>query len=266
MGRAFGIASTAESGVAAATAAAAEDLGYVSVWCNDTPGADGIAVAAAMAQATRTIGVGIGVVACDRRPPTDIASAVRSWDVPLDRLILGIGPGFSSNPLFDTRAAAELLRDEFGSELRLAVAAMGPRMCRLAGEIGDVVLLNWMNPARIAWARRRIAQGSESRAGGGAEVAAYVRIARGASARRRIREEAERYSQLPHYARHFSAFASDLGDLGVALENPQDMQQLLDYDEALDLTVLRALTAGESPSARELIETAKACAPQQRTK
>ena len=40
------------------------------------------------------------------------------------------------------------------------LAALGPQMLRLAGELADGVLPNWASPEQIAWARERVAEGA----------------------------------------------------------------------------------------------------------
>ena len=44
------------------------------------------------------------------------------------------------------------------------VAAMGPHMLRLAGELADGVCLNWCTPEQVAWSRERVEEGA-SKAG-----------------------------------------------------------------------------------------------------
>ena len=65
---------------------------------------------------------------------------------------------------FRLRQAVTELRDRLGTKVSLGVAAMGPRMCRLGGEIADLVLLNWMTPERMVWAREQVRQGAAGRA------------------------------------------------------------------------------------------------------
>jgi 5,10-methylenetetrahydromethanopterin reductase len=58
------------------------------------------------------------------------------------------------------------------------LAALGPQMLRLAGEIADGVLLNWASPERIAISRERVAEGA-ARAGRGPDdvpIVMYVRV------------------------------------------------------------------------------------------
>ncbi|MFN8558390.1 MAG: LLM class flavin-dependent oxidoreductase [Dehalococcoidia bacterium] len=57
------------------------------------------------------------------------------------------------------------------------VAALGPRMCRLAGELADGVMLNWATPAYVAEALANVRLGAE-RAGrdpASIEVTCYLR-------------------------------------------------------------------------------------------
>jgi alkanesulfonate monooxygenase SsuD/methylene tetrahydromethanopterin reductase-like flavin-dependent oxidoreductase (luciferase family) len=58
------------------------------------------------------------------------------------------------------------------------LAALGPQMLSLAGEVADGALLNWATPERIAFSRARIEQGS-ARAGrdpGAVPITMYVRV------------------------------------------------------------------------------------------
>ena len=58
------------------------------------------------------------------------------------------------------------------------LAALGPQMLRLAGEVADGVLLNWATPERIAFSRERIDAGA-ARAGrdpGTVPMTMYIRV------------------------------------------------------------------------------------------
>src|SRR5204862_4109767 len=122
---------------------------------------DGLAALAAAAKETRGIELGIGVIPLHTRGPASIVEGVRAQALPLDRLLLGVG---SPNPgaLARVRGGIAELRSRLGSASRggssgeasgemvrwprLVIAALGPKMCRLAGEVGDGVLLNWVSP------------------------------------------------------------------------------------------------------------------------
>jgi alkanesulfonate monooxygenase SsuD/methylene tetrahydromethanopterin reductase-like flavin-dependent oxidoreductase (luciferase family) len=93
MGRGFGVAAAVSHDVIREIAREAEQLGYTSFWCNDTPGADGLAALAEAAAVTTTITLGVGVIPLDRRPADVIAADVAALGLPQERLLLGIGSG-----------------------------------------------------------------------------------------------------------------------------------------------------------------------------
>lgn len=246
---------------AAEIAAAAEKLGYVSVWTNDTSGGDGIAHAAAMLEATTAIQVGIGALPCDRWPVAEVASRLERL-ASVDRLAVVVGAGRAGRPLAAVEKAVAALRKGFGLRMEVGVAALGPNMCRLAGRIADLVLLNWSTPERIAWSRSRVEEGAaqsrrtDAEAGQLPKLAAYVRLALGPRAESILRQEASAYARAPHYARHFGSMGRAPGLAAFG----RDADQLLrPFDEALDETVVRAVPS--SPETEELLEIARAGAP-----
>lgn len=224
-----------------------EDLGYASIWTNDTPFGNGFLTAVHMGRSTRSATVGIGALACDRWPVSRIAERLNEADVPQDRLVLVIGAGRAVRPLQAVESAVTELRELFPGPVRLGVAALGPAMCRLAGRIADLVLLNWATPGRILQSREWIAEGAEAGERSGPpgraapQVVSYVRVALGPRAAALLEAEYERYRHLPHYRRHFSA----MGEVpGVAASAPADLPGLLEpYGKALDQTVIRAVPA-----------------------
>src|SRR5439155_7098144 len=121
----------------------AERLGYGSFWLNHPGRTDGVAGLAVAAAATEQIDLGVGVVPLTVRPAEDIVDVVRAAALPLDRLLLGVG---SQNPqaLSRVREGVATLRARLSC--RVVAAALGPRMCRLAGELADGVLFNWLTP------------------------------------------------------------------------------------------------------------------------
>lgn len=253
MGRGFGITANTDTTVAANIARLVEEWGYSTIWTNDSvTSGDGIEVAAAMGKATSSIRIGIGVIPIDARPPALLALLVKETEIPFDRMVVGIGAGFSERPVAAVRAAVAELRRLLGAGAKIGVAAMGPKMCAAGGQIADLVLLNWMTPDRIRWARQII-----NRAGS-PEVAAYIRSALGPNAAEVIAQEAGRYSMLPHYRRHFEAMGIQPGDVGIAIEDPSFAGDLLrPYEEVLDEAVVRAL----SGSPEEALEIARIAAP-----
>ena len=219
-----------------------ERLGYRELWANDGRLGSGLATLAAAVASTTTIDLCLGVAPLSARTPAAIAAEAEPLAIPPDRLVLGVGTGAGSTLAMVRDAVAELRLLLPG--VRLAIAALGPRMCGLGGEVADVVLLNWASPERIAWSRQRIAAGAAAVGRPVPRVAAYVRVAIGPDAQVRLEAEAERYRARPRpYTHLFEAQQVDrIGIPGVAAEDgPGVAAQLRPYREALDSCVVRAL-------------------------
>ena len=73
-------------------------LGYVSMWSNDHPSANGLDTLATFARSVPGIDLGVAVMALDRRAP-DIARRIEELGLPPDRLWVGVGAGFSGAAL-----------------------------------------------------------------------------------------------------------------------------------------------------------------------
>jgi alkanesulfonate monooxygenase SsuD/methylene tetrahydromethanopterin reductase-like flavin-dependent oxidoreductase (luciferase family) len=219
-----------------------EALGYRELWANDGRRGSGLATLSAAAATTRRIDLCLGVAPLSERSAAEIAAEVERLGVPRGRLVLGVGTG-SGTSLAAVRDAITALRGLL-PDVRLAVAALGPRMCELGGQIADVVLLNWAFPDRIAWSRERIAAGASSAGRPLPRVAGYVRVAVGPDAQARLGAEAARYRDRPRpYTRLLDA--QDVGRRGapgVAASDPGAVAALLaPYRDALDSCVVRAL-------------------------
>jgi alkanesulfonate monooxygenase SsuD/methylene tetrahydromethanopterin reductase-like flavin-dependent oxidoreductase (luciferase family) len=236
--RGFALEATTPPEGAVEIALKAEEAGYASMWSNDLPHADGVRLALAIVASTSSIDVGVGVIALDRRPPPEVEKAIETAD--RARLILGVGAGFSERPLDVVRNGVAELRERIPS-VRIAIAAMGPKMCQLGGGLGDVILLNWMTPERISWARALIERGAEGR-DVMPRVAAYVRIAIGPSAAAELLEAENHYRQMPHYARHFEAMGAEPGRVGIVENHTASIKA---YEAVLDDVIIRPL--GDNP-------------------
>ena len=234
------------------------ELGYEELWANDGRGRSGLATAAA-AGGTSALLLGVGVVPLSETTPAQAAAEVVTLGLDHARLVVGLGTGDGSS-LAVVREGVARLR-ELLPDVRVAIAALGPRMCRLGGEMADVVLLNWAFPGRIAWSRDRIAEGAASGGRPMPRVASYVRVAVGPRARERLVDEANRYRGRPRpYVRQFTAQgATGEAVPGVAAEDPGEVPALLaPYRAVLDSCVVRALPVGEGVD--ELIAIAEAAA------
>jgi alkanesulfonate monooxygenase SsuD/methylene tetrahydromethanopterin reductase-like flavin-dependent oxidoreductase (luciferase family) len=254
------IPSTPDLELTATVAASVEELGYDSVWTNDAPPGDGIASAVAMLRATEHIQVGVGAVPFDRRSVGEVAGQLKAADLPLERLVIVAASGMAGT-VASMRATVAALRGELGAAPAIGLAALGPRMCRLGGEIADLVLLNWMGPDRIRWAREQIGRGAGGRAAGlGAsqpQVACYVRVSLGQGAALRVAAEASRYGRLAHYGRNFAA--QGVSSVGIAAADPERAgAQVEPYDAVLDETVLRVIASMPVTAEPELDEVVEA--------
>lgn len=260
MRRGFGIPATHDAERARRIAAECERLGYSSVWSNDIPNADGIETAAHMAQSTERIRLGVGVVPCDRRPAREVAALVSRLEIPLERLVLGLGAGQSMRPLKTVKEAAAILREELGPALKIGFAALGPQMCELAGRLADLVLFNWMLPERIVWADAFVKAGEAKRKiPGRVERAAYIRVSLEPGGTDRLKAEAVKYNRMPAYHRHFEAMGAPLESVGVAAPIEEIPARLAAYDSVLDEAIVRALPALDS--VESTLALAQAAAP-----
>jgi len=240
----IGIPSALGPAVGAAVAPEAERLGYDTLWSNNGRAAPGLPVLAAAQGVTERIRLGVNVVPVDSVPVEEIEREARRLRLDMTRAIVGIGSGRSAHPVAAMRPALGELRARLGSDAVIGLAALGPLMCRLGGELADVVLLNWMTPARIEWARRRVAEGERrgGRAAGSAKVAMYVRVAIGTDAASRLAIEAAGYARTPSYATHFQAMGVEPGDVGIASIDGSDVRSRLQpYLRVLDEAIVRVL-------------------------
>src|SRR5256884_3275299 len=162
-----------------ASAREAEGLGYSSFWVNHPGATDGLAALALAAVETRRIELGIGVIPLHTRGPDSIVKGVHANGLPLDRLLLGVG---SPNPgaLTRVREGVTELRSKLAA--RLVVAALGPQMCRVAGEVADAVLFNWLTPEHARRSAEWVRAGATAAGRPPPRLFAYVRAALRAAA------------------------------------------------------------------------------------
>ncbi|HEY8179645.1 MAG TPA: LLM class flavin-dependent oxidoreductase [Candidatus Limnocylindria bacterium] len=233
--------------------------GYQELWCNDGHGRSGLATLAVAGRDTPGMDLCVGVVPLSERPIAEILDEVAASGIPHGRLVLGVGTGNGAS-LAAVRDGVAALREAL-PEVRLAIAALGPRMCQLGGEIADAVLLNWAYPERIAWSRERVAEGAASAGRPAPRIGCYVRTALGVAADDMLQAEGRRYTTRPRpYTRLFEEQgAGKRGAPGVAATEKSQVPGLLaPYCAVLDSCVVRALPAG--PSVAELLAIAEAAA------
>ena len=259
-GRGLGVAAGLDDEVARELAARCEQLGYSSMWSNDTPIASGLETAAIFARSA-ALDAGVAVLALDRHAPDEIASKIAEVEIAPERLWLGIGAGFSERPLTTMRDGIDAVRAALPTGIRIAVAAMGPKMCALAGAKADGVFLNWPTPEKAALARERIHEGAaEAGRDRPPTIFGYVRAAVGTDAQARLLREESFYRELHQgYVKHFDALGMEPGTVGVAESDAGSVPAALaSYEPAIDQIIVRALGSANIES---LGAVAKAAAP-----
>jgi len=255
MTRGFGVAAGLDPEVARPLAARCAELGYASMWSNDHPGAKGLETLAEFAAAAPEVDLGVAVIALDRTPPAEIAADVERLALDPARLWLGVGAGFSERPLTRMREALPELREALPG-VRLVLAAMGPKMCALAGSDYDGAFFNWMTPEFAASARTQVEVGAREAGREPPPVFGYVRTAVGEDAQRRLAKEEAFYRDLHDgYRNHFARLDEPEGTVGVAAPDATTAQKALASYTALDTMVVRGL-ASATTEAMETVATA----------
>jgi probable F420-dependent oxidoreductase len=238
--------------------ALAERGGYHSVWLPEGRGREAFAQLGALAATTRRIRLGTGILPVFSRPPALTAMALATLDdLSGGRVLFGIGAGHPAitvrgddrpftRPVQAIREYVEIVRqvmsgatvryggrvfrvEEFTLESTPArqvpvfIAALRGRMLRLAGAMGDGVLLNWMPPehaGRCAAAVRDAARAA-GRPDGAVTTACFVRACvtdDGEEARLVLRRLIAAYAALDAYARMFveCGFGADVEAIRAA--------------------------------------------------
>ncbi|HKV43112.1 MAG TPA: LLM class flavin-dependent oxidoreductase [bacterium] len=238
------------------SAGEAERVGFSSFWVNYPGSTDGLAAIALAARETQRIEIGIGVIPLHARGPDSIAQGVRANALPLDRFLLGVG---SANPgaLGRVREGITKLRSHLG--IRIIAAALGPQMCRLAGEVADGVLFNWLTPEYARRSAEWVRAGAAATARQPPKLFAYVRVALGPVARDRLLAEGVRYAAIPAYAAHFARMEAKPVETAIAAQSPDAIRPaLLKWEGAVDEIVLRAITGQDTVEENiALLEAAK---------
>jgi alkanesulfonate monooxygenase SsuD/methylene tetrahydromethanopterin reductase-like flavin-dependent oxidoreductase (luciferase family) len=256
LSRGFGVAAGLDPEVARPLAARCAELGYASMWSNDHPGAKGLETLAEFGAATPQVELGVAVIALDRTPPEQIAADVERLGLDRSRLWLGVGAGFSEKPLTRMRESLPELRERLPG-IRLVLAAMGPKMCELAGAEFDGAFFNWMTPGFAAAARTRVEAGAAEAGREPPPVFGYVRTAIGADASDRLAKEESFYRDLHDgYRNHFERLGEPEGTVGVAAPEAEAAQPALAAYTALDTVVVRGLASAKVEAMTALVEAA----------
>jgi alkanesulfonate monooxygenase SsuD/methylene tetrahydromethanopterin reductase-like flavin-dependent oxidoreductase (luciferase family) len=253
----FGLAAGTSEVTIEAAAAASEEAGFNSFWLNHPPNQDGLRPLNWASAATERILLGTGVVPISHRSPVSILNGVKEAELPLDRYLLGIGSGSGPHPLGRVRTALAELRSQ--TSLPLAVGALGPGMCRLAGREADAVLLNWLTPGYAQLSASYVL--SEAQAAGRPQprIYAYVRVAMGEAASARLQQEAAFYAQVPSYGANFARMGVEAIETAVWGRTKEKVRAgLRAWESVVDEVVIRAVLGSDQPEeALALIEAAR---------
>jgi len=226
----------------------ADKLGYTSLWTVEATGTDAFSLLGGVSAVAPGLDLGTGIVPIQlRTPPLAAMSAATLQAMSPDASIwLGVGvsaPGIlrqhgapaPDKPIAMMREYVALLRECLSGESvtfegdfwqvkrfrlgvrlgerrpKIVMAALNPRMLRLAGEIADGVLLNYLPATHVG------ASVEEVRAGGDAKIFAYVHAAVGDFERSQnsARRDLYNYAMADGYARMFrrAGFTEEVDEL-----------------------------------------------------
>jgi alkanesulfonate monooxygenase SsuD/methylene tetrahydromethanopterin reductase-like flavin-dependent oxidoreductase (luciferase family) len=252
----------------------AKRLGFESLWTPAGGVPDAFHICAAWGRATK-LATGTSVVPAARmwHPDalgTQAATVAQLTGTPfvLGMGTGGIGPGAWAAAEMPDRPVAAMRR--YLAELRatadragfqLGLAALGPQMVRLAGELADVVLPNWSSPATTAWCRDELAAGAARTDRDPAEVriAMYIRVCVDddvAAARQTLGAQVVNYAMIPGYRAHFTrmGFDDEIGELEARQRSGAGLAELVDAasDELLLAVGYYGPAAGAAEAYRAL--------------
>ena len=256
MGFGFALFAGVAPDVIRASAREAEALGYDSFWVNHPGPIDGLAALALGGRETGRLDLGVGVIPLHTRGPEAIVEGVKAQALPLPRLLLGVG---SPNPqsLARVRDGVAALRKSV--QTRIVVAALGPKMCQLAGEVADGVLFNWLTPEYAKKATEWVREGAKKTGRAAPRTYAYVRLALPVGADR-LRDESDRYAAIPAYAAHFDRMAVKPIETAIAAASADAVPAAVKaWQGAVDEVVFRAITAKDT--VEETLALVRAAAP-----
>lgn len=242
----FGITGAVPDEIVRGLAPLVEQAGFRTLWINHTAQGNALASIEVAAAVTSTLRLATGVISVDLLPASDILRQVRDRDLPLNRLVLGIGASKPPSPLRSVREAANLIHDELPG-VPVYVGALGPKMRALGARETEGLLLNWLTPAaaKLAMADRRADAPDHH-----SEVALYIRCSLGDVGREAMATEAGRYAAIPSYAANFERLGFSALDAAITADTPAELSSgLARFQGVVDEPVLRAITGEETLAA-----------------
>ena len=242
-----------------AVARETEARGYHAAWTGEAAGYDAITLMATIATHTERLHVGLAVVPVQTRTPVVLGqSAATLSHLAPGRVLLGIGlsskvivgdwHGLAFAPsLQQIREAVQVIRMIASGErvnfegkfyrvknfrlaaappsppVRVVLAALGPEMLELAGEIADGVVLNWIPPETVPVSIEHLEAGAKKagRTLGNFEIASFIRTCvtdEAGAAREALARDITGYATVDAYANFFrnAGFAEEVDLVNAA--------------------------------------------------
>lgn len=245
--RGFGLAGESPRETILRAAVATENAGYGTFWLSQPREGSTLALLQMAAHATSSIGLGVGAIPLTNLSPEEMSRQIHELSLPLQRLRLGIGSGTGLGSVDRLRRGTETLRSLI--DVEIVIAPLGPRMCRLAGELADAVLLNWLTPSYAATSIEWIREGATAADRETPVVASYVRCALGSDSLPRLEMECARYGSFAHYAAHFARQGVRPIETTIIAQSGEELQSgLHEYEAVLDQVIVRAITPHDAVS------------------
>lgn len=255
MQRGFGIDATVPVDVAVEIARLAEAAGFASFWVNGSPPREALEILAAVAREV-DLPLGTGVLPLQRRPMTDVVADIKELEVPVDRLMLGLGYAAPQGALETIRDAVRQTRAIGATPI---VGAFGPNMTKLAGEISDGVLFTWWFRAAVEESRPLVEEGATRADRETPPIMSYIRCALLPQAEEKLADQAASYDSSPRYRELFRRHGLTARDTVITGATRGDFLPGIDHEEGvLDVSVIRAITGEPTVEAHaELIEATR---------
>ena len=228
----------------------AEKNGFEAVWVPEGGGRDSLTSLATIAMKTDAVKLGTGILPIFARTPTNTAMGAAGMAAVSDgRFLLGLGVGHAptvesrdgipfNQPMTRMRETIQIIKALLSGEevnftgkqfkitgasmgaatpktkVPIYIAALGPQMLEMVGELADGVLMNWTAVDYLGEAIGHIKRGAEKagRAPNKIDIAGYVRVAVGdnlTESRVSLRRQVARYASNPFYRNFFAQTGFD---------------------------------------------------------
>ena len=228
----------------------AEKNGFEAVWVPEGGGRDSLTSLATIAMKTDAVKLGTGILPIFARTPTNTAMSAAGMAAVSDgRFLLGLGVGHAptvesrdgipfKQPMTRMRETIQIIKALLSGEevnftgkqfkitgasmgaatpktkVPIYIAALGPQMLEMVGELADGVLMNWTAVDYLGEAIGHIKRGAEKagRDPNEIDIAGYVRVAVGdnlTESRDSLRRQVARYASNPFYRNFFAQTGFD---------------------------------------------------------